>query len=76
MHVLNKIRTNSNDEFKIIFEKSCIIFDELGCDINIPRNIKKQNNRSNVPLTSSLKYYERSIFIPFLDHIMIHIMMI
>lgn len=70
-NVLNEIRTNSNDEFKIMFEESCTILGELGCDINIPRNIKKQNNRSNVPAT--LEYYERSIFIPFLDHIMTHL---
>lgn len=67
------MRTNSNDEFKIIFEESCIILNELGCDINIPRNIKKQNNRSNVQSTSPLEYYKRSIFVSFLDHIITHL---
>lgn len=67
------MRTNSNDEYKIMFEESYTILGELGCDINIPRNIKKQNNRSNVPSTSPLEYYERSISIPFLDHIMTHL---
>ncbi|XP_050064151.1 52 kDa repressor of the inhibitor of the protein kinase-like [Aphis gossypii] len=71
--VLNKMRSNSDDEFNIIFEESHTTLDELGCDVSIPRCIKKQNNRNNVPSTSPQEYYKRSVFIPFLDHMTTHL---
>lgn len=71
--VLNKMRSNSDDEFNIIFEESHTTLDELGCDVSIPRCIKKQNNRNNIPSTSPQEYYKRSVFIPFLDHMTTHL---
>jgi hypothetical protein len=71
--VLNKMRSNSDDKFNIIFEGSHATLDELGCDVSISRCIKKQNNRNNIPSTYLQEYYKRSVFIPFLDHMTTHL---
>lgn len=67
--VLNKIFTNSHNKFDMIFEEIRKTLNDLGCEMNIPRCIKQHTNRNNIPSTSPLEYYKRSMIITFLDHI-------
>jgi hypothetical protein len=65
--VLQNIRTNVENEFKIIFNEACEIADALEITIAMPRLTKNQTKRCNVPSENEEEYYKRAIFIPWLD---------
>lgn len=64
-------RTNANTVFSVIFKKCIEFANELDVDIKIPRIVPRQINRSNVQGRSAEEYFRVSVFIPYLDSIII-----
>jgi len=65
--VLREIRSNVENEFKIIFNEANEIANALELTITMPRLTKNQTKRCNVPAENEEEYYRRAIFIPWLD---------
>ncbi|CAI6343853.1 unnamed protein product [Macrosiphum euphorbiae] len=66
--VLREIRSNVENEFKIIFDEANEIANALELTITMPRLTKNQTKRCNVPAENEEEYYRRAIFIPWLDY--------
>ena len=68
--ILLDIRKEPEKEFKQIFE-SMIAMSEMGSSAGmpVPRTCGRQTTRSNVEASTPEEYWRRSIFIPFLDHL-------
>lgn len=62
INVLNKYR--ADDTFTDIFKRASELYGE---EIPIPRLVGRQKHRSNISASTSLEYYKRSVFYPFLD---------
>lgn len=68
IQVIFSIRINAEKNFQNLFlevEKKLGILDKT---IQIPRITGRQLSRSNMPAESLEQYYNRTIFIPFIDH--------
>jgi len=65
--VLREIRSNVENEFKIIFDEANEIANALELTITMPRLTKNQTKRCNVPAENEEEYYRRAIFTPWLD---------
>lgn len=68
--IFGNIRLNSEDEFKIIYDKAEKLISNLfNNHITTPRIAGKQTYRSNIDSNSPEMFYRTTIFIPFLDHV-------
>lgn len=78
-HVIESIQNlklNSDTVFKEIFEQASQFVKRLDEDeeIKLPRYSEKQSKyRTNIPATSAEEYYRRTIFLPFLDNIIMQL---
>ena len=43
---------------------------KVGCEPQMPRISIRQTNRENFPATTIHEYYQRSLIIPFIDHLL------
>ena len=53
--------------FKPIFDEATNISLELGFEISLPRIVARQIYRANQPATTAIEYFKISIYIPYLD---------
>ena len=68
------IRENVDEEFDRLFLRVTDMAEVAGVEIKLPRNCRKQTLRDNVPTDGSTQsYYKRSIFIPFLDNLVVQL---
>jgi hypothetical protein len=65
-HQLNAWR-NDDDRFAKIFGKAEEV---LGEPLTIPRIVGRQKNRNNIPASSAEEYFQRAVYLPFLDGIL------
>lgn len=61
------LRENADDEFCKIFDEAKQIAEIFDTEIQMPRLTTKQMHRSNIPNESCIKYYQISIFLPWVD---------
>lgn len=66
---LKEMRADADQSFKAIFSSAKAIATEIGIEIKVPRVVARQVNRENYEGCPEA-YYRRSIFIPFLDHLL------
>ncbi|GMH44532.1 hypothetical protein BSKO_12484 [Bryopsis sp. KO-2023] len=60
------VRSNAEDQFKTLFNTRVERHGHGSFDI--PRRCGRQNMRSNLPGTNPEEYWRRSVFIPYVDH--------
>ncbi|XP_050421644.1 52 kDa repressor of the inhibitor of the protein kinase-like [Adelges cooleyi] len=65
--VLNTIRENVDLKFNDIYKDAQGIAIKLNVEPKIPRTCSNQKNRSNVPFNNIEDFYKKTIFIPYLD---------
>jgi len=68
--VLEKKRETADDSFDGIWSQAQELADLSDTELVQPRLSVRQRNRVNVPACSPQEYFKRSIFIPFLDHVL------
>ncbi|XP_076030802.1 52 kDa repressor of the inhibitor of the protein kinase-like [Oratosquilla oratoria] len=67
-----KFRADAEVYFHAVFVKAEDLLVEVGSahdGIPIPRVCARQTQRANVPAASAEEYYRRSVYIPFVDHV-------
>nr|CAI5859057.1 unnamed protein product [Callosobruchus analis] len=64
---VQNLRENADAEFQKIFEEAKQKAELCDIEIKIPRLANKQMHRINVPTDYCVKYYQISIFLPWLD---------
>lgn len=64
---LQEKRDNSADTFKELCKQSANLTDKMGTDIQKPKTIAQQKNRSNIQTKSAEDYYPMAVYFPFLD---------
>nr|CAI5842267.1 unnamed protein product [Callosobruchus analis] len=64
---VQNLRENADAEFQKIFEEAKQKAELCNIEIKIPRLANKQMHRINVPTDNCVKYYQISIFLPWLD---------
>lgn len=67
LEIFRKHRVESEEEFAEIFLELKETCDFLEIDMKMPRMSTRQTNRSNIPLATPLAYYRATLFIPYLD---------
>ena len=67
--IFRTMRQEANTIFSSVFKESNDILEKIDSQITLPRMCSRQTKRSNVPANSPEEYYKRSIFIPFVDHL-------
>lgn len=55
---LNRIRNNSEDKFKSIFEETKSIAEKMDVEIRIPRITAVQQNRANARMSDPMDFFE------------------
>ena len=68
--VLEKKRETADDSFGGIWTQAQELAGLSDTELVLPRLNIRQRNRVNVPAGSPQEYFKRSIFIPFLDHVL------
>nr|XP_054760699.1 52 kDa repressor of the inhibitor of the protein kinase-like [Lytechinus pictus] len=66
---LEAIRNDGDAEFSRLFNTSSQMSDVAGVPLSKPRVVGRQSLRSNVDAENVEEYYRRSIFLPFIDHL-------
>lgn len=66
---LNTLRNTPNESFKAIYEQAVRKAENFDISIRKPRTVSKQTLRSNIPADTIEDYFRRTIFIPFIDHV-------
>nr|CAI5847964.1 unnamed protein product [Callosobruchus analis] len=64
---VQNLRENADAEFQKIFEEAKQKAELCDIEIKIPSLANKQMHRINVPIDNCVKYYQISIFLPWLD---------
>ena len=67
--ILEKARTEVEERFSQVFKEVQELFKILGVEVTMPRVVKRQMNRSNLPATDAKEYYKINVFVPLLDHV-------
>ncbi len=67
---LSEMRDSVETEFRGIFGEARIMAEGLGVELEIPRRVVRQQHRANIPADSAEEYFRRTIFVPFLDHLL------
>jgi Domain of unknown function (DUF4371)/hAT family C-terminal dimerisation region len=68
--VFHSIRENVDLKFNNIYKEAKDVAEKLNIEPKMPRICSSQRNRSNVPSNNIEEYYKKSIFIPYLDDLM------
>ncbi|KAL4132705.1 hypothetical protein QTP88_009814 [Uroleucon formosanum] len=71
--VFHSIRENVDLKFNNIYKEAKDVAEKLNIEPKMPRICSSQRNRSNVPSNNIEEYYKKSIFIPYLDDLMMAI---
>lgn len=69
---LKEIRDDVEKEFDSVFDSMCQMAKQAGNDagVGLPRRCHRQTQRSNVAADTPKDYWRRTVFIPFLDHLL------
>ena len=70
---LDSIRLNQVTEFKAIFWNCELMTNFSDALIAVPRTVQRQTMRSNVEHNSPEEYFRESIFLPFLDGLLLEL---
>ncbi|XP_050527818.1 52 kDa repressor of the inhibitor of the protein kinase-like [Daktulosphaira vitifoliae] len=65
--ILHRLRSNAENEFKLLFLEAQQIASNLDFTLSTPRLTKHQTKRCNAPSENIEEYYRRSIFVPWID---------
>ena len=68
--MFQSIRENVDLKFNNIYKEAKDVAEKLNIEPKMPRICSSQRNRSNVPSNNIEEYYKKSIFIPYLDDLM------
>lgn len=70
--ILKGIRADPTKEFQSIFRSALVMAKVAGSasEMPVPRTCGRQTARSNVEASTPEEYWRRTVFVPFLDHIM------
>ncbi|CAI6370875.1 unnamed protein product [Macrosiphum euphorbiae] len=68
--VFQSIRENVDLKFNNIYKEAKDVAEKLNIEPKMPRICSSQRNRSNVPSNNIEEYYKKSIFIPYLDDLL------
>eukprot|EP00112_Aurelia_sp_Birch-Aquarium-sp1_P023908 Seg732.10 transcript_id=Seg732.10/GoldUCD/mRNA.D3Y31 product="52 kDa repressor of the inhibitor of the protein kinase" protein_id=Seg732.10/GoldUCD/D3Y31 len=66
---LTSLRSKISQNHNAWFEEATSMAQSVGTDPSMPRIVARQMNRSNAPAQTPSQYYQRSLSIPFLDHL-------
>ncbi|CAF4485595.1 unnamed protein product [Rotaria magnacalcarata] len=66
-------RNEPDEEYKYLFEEAQDLAKYTETIIKMPRVVKRQINRDNIPASSAYEYFKLNIFIPLLDHFIVAI---
>ena len=66
---LQEVRDGADDHFNDFYQESIKLGEQFGVQPQVPRIASRQSHRSNTPYTGPEDYYRRTVFLPFLDHI-------
>lgn len=67
--VLESRRQSAEDSFSTIWKQAGELADVSETELKCPRTAARQTNRSNVSADSPEEYFRRTIYIPFVDHV-------
>ena len=70
---IQSVRENAETEFKPIFQAASQMAQMSGNQVSMPRNCSRQTLRSNVESSTPEEYYRRSVFVPFLDSLLLQL---
>jgi hypothetical protein len=65
--ILTDKRANAQESFSEIWTNALVLANVAGCELNTPRLVARQRHRPNIPADCPQDYYRRTIYIPFLD---------
>ena len=66
---LSGLRSEISQSHNAWFEEATSMAQSVGTDPSMPRIVATQRNRANAPAQTPSQYYQRSLSIPFLDHL-------
>lgn len=71
--LLLKMRDSADDKFSEMFSTAIKLACEIDLSMTMPRTVSRQTHRDNYVANNAEEYHRRSIFIPFLDHFILHL---
>ncbi|CAM4775782.1 unnamed protein product [Rotaria magnacalcarata] len=73
LQVIQMKRNEPDEEYKYLFEEAQDLAKYTETIIEMPRVVKRQINRDNIPASFANEYFKLNIFIPLLDHLIVAI---
>ncbi|XP_062592729.1 52 kDa repressor of the inhibitor of the protein kinase-like [Saccostrea cucullata] len=67
---LEQIRRDSDHSFNEVWDESEIMAKKVSTTLAVPRMCNRQTSRNNVSADTPEQYFCRSVFIPYLDHLL------
>lgn len=71
--MLQKDRDDCETQFSAIFERAIDIASKIDLELTLPRRNARQTHRENYPTNNIQDYYRQSLFIPYIDSIIMSI---
>lgn len=71
--MLQSDRQNADEVFELIFEDSRKTADNINLELKAPRRTVRQTNRANHPTENVRDYFKQSLYIPYMDSIIMSI---
>lgn len=68
INALELLRNKVDEEYLHLYEEAKVLLEENGGILQMPRIVRRQLNRSNIPALDICMYYKLNLFIPFLEH--------
>lgn len=65
--IFRKHRENCDETFSELMSEVSAFCTEMNIDLNCPRIVGRQKNRSNIPADTPFNYYKLNVFIPYMD---------
>ena len=62
-------KRSSDESFDVVWTQSSTMANIIGTDLKQPRQVARQRYRVNIDCDSDQEYFKRSVYIPFLDHV-------
>ena len=63
-------KRSAEDSFQEVWELASSLADVAGAELKQPRQAARQQNRVNIQSASDEEYFKRSVYLPFLDHVL------
>lgn len=73
LKLLKNERSNSECQFDLIFKKAEETAIKIGLELQLPRRANRQTQRDNYPTNDIKEFFRQSLFIPYLDSIIMSI---